>query len=327
MQQQYNSRNQTTLTQPAADQQQFLKQLTHTAINGYGGSRSYVPPPNQNQGVTTTLTAGAINPAPTEQGGLGTPGSRPPMGAANIKGAMLPPPPPGAAPGTSNNNGPNSAKSTPVLAARTKEGSSPGGIEGVSPENARPASRPIPGSTPQAISAPTTPANNPITGSAVTPGRPSTMSAPSPSQLMQQQQQQSSRPQSQSPSGLSISRAPASTPLQAAPNPSAIQAQNYQTAGASLGGLNGMPNANNGSVPTPSSLMPVALGNPGAALTTGDPGANDIFGMGTMSALDLQMMSYPEDTFGQSMGLDFSLPDDFYTTYIDEATLDSVSGP
>jgi hypothetical protein len=321
MQQQYNSRNQTTLTQPAADQQQFLKQLTHTAINGYGGSRSY-PPPNQNQGVPIALTAGAINPAPTEQGALGTPGSRPLMAPTNLKGAMLPPPPPGTAPGTSNTNGPNSAKSTPVLAARTKEGSSPSGIEGVSPENARPASRPIPGSTPQAISAPTTPANNPITGSAVTPGRPSTMSAPSPSQLMQQQQ--SSRPQSQSPSGLSISRAPASTPLQAAPNPSAIQAQNYQTAGASLGGLNGMPNANNSSVPTPASLMPVALGNPGAALSTGDPGGNDIFGM---TPLDLQMMSYPEDTFGQSMGLDFSLPDDFYTTYIDEATLDSVSGP
>ncbi|PVF93924.1 hypothetical protein CPB86DRAFT_818410 [Serendipita vermifera] len=319
--QQYNPRNQTNLPQQP-DQAQYLKQLHQTAINGYGNTSTranYIPP--SNPGLPTALTAGAGNPPPSEQGALGTPGSRPPMGpTSSAKGAMLPPPAPNStmqATGAPNTNAPNSNKSTPIMAARTKEGSSPSGVDGISPENARPASRPIPGSTPQAVSAAATP-SNPMTGLPVTPGRPSTISAPSPG--LMGQPQQLSRPQSQSPSGLSVPRAPASTPLQAPPNPSAIQAQNYQAGGAPLGGLNGVPGPGNLSLSTPTTLMPATLGNLSTGLTVGDPTATDIFN------LDLQMMNYP-DEFGHSMALDFNLTDDFYSSYIDEATLDSVSGP
>ncbi|CAG8613876.1 11023_t:CDS:2, partial [Acaulospora colombiana] len=314
--QQYNQRNQATL-QP--DHQQHLKQLQQSTINGYNPRASYIPPPNP--GMPTNLTAGAGGTVPSEQVALGTPGSRPQMGPTGPpKGAMLPPPAPNSTmqpTGATNTNGPNSGKGTPVMAARIKEGSSPGGIEGVSPENARPGSRPIPGSTPQAVSAAPTP-SNPITGPPLTPGRPSTISAPSPG--LMGQPQQLSRPQSQSPSGLSVPRAPTSTPLQPALNPSVIQAQNYQTAGGPLGGLNGVPNPNS-SLSAPASLMPVTLGNPSAGLAGPDTSTSDLFGM----SLDLQMMNYPDD-FGQSMTLDFGLSDDFYS-YIDEAaTLDSGPG-
>ena len=271
--------------------------MAQTAVNTYNIKPTY---PTQQ------------NPAPT-----GPPGTPAEPTARNAKGIMLPPPPPNSAsqpaPGAGNGT---PGKNTPVMSglqprnASNKDGSSPG--EGVSPESARPGSRPIAGPAPQV-----TPATVP--GTVSTPGGPSAISAPSPSQIATPQQ--ISRPQTQSPSQSIITRPSTATTNGipggvAAPNPSAMLANRYATTA---------PGAANGAI---GAQAAVTQSNTGMGASTdimgGVPLANDLF-MG----LDFPMMSYADEDFGSGMPLDFGPTfgvDETYNLYIND-TLDGVNGP
>ena len=244
------------------------------------------------------------------------------------KRAMLPPPPPHnpSIPSPVPGGQMPLSKGTPIMSGAvprglpgSKDDSSPSGIDAFSPENNRPASRPIPGSTPQAIaSAPTPTASAP--GPAPIPGAPSAMSIPSPSQLATPQQ--SSRPQSQSPSSTAIAR-PSTATLNGTPtpNPATMLSRPYPGApsgpGSMLGGGPGNHTLNSGHLggaPGPSNGM--------------ESHSNDLFGMGLgmpFAQFDMQMMNFQEDAFppfdlslGLSGGEEFSM-------YINDPG-DSVSG-
>jgi hypothetical protein len=288
--------------------QQYFAQMQQTAVNTYNIKQTY-PQQQQNPGLTGPPGAAA---GPVVRGATNAP-----------KGPMLPPPPPNAStgqptPGTGNTT---PGKNPPVMSglqarnAGSKDGSSPG--EGVSPDSARPGSRPIPGSTPQMTPAP-------IPGTASTPGGPSAISAPSPSQMATPQQ--ISRPQTQSPSQAAIARPSSATTnglVGSIPNPSAMLAR--YGGGAPPGGTNGAAQA--GSTPSNPSM------GGSTEMLGGVPLTNDLFtSLNSSIPFDFQMMGYQEDdTFGANMSLDFGTTfgmDGNYdmSAYLNESSLDSING-
>lgn len=318
---------------PQADQQYFA-QLQQTAHATYNIKSASYPPAN-----------------PLPQG----PPSEPPIRGATSapKGSMLPPPPPGPTggqPTTQPSNG-TPGKNTPGpsgLVPRpggNKDGSSPGGAEGISPEAVRPGSRPTLGSTPQM-----TPSA--IPGTTSTPGGPSAISAPSPSQMTTPQQ--ISRPQTQSPSSAALGRPPSAptnglgggggaTPGPAGgapapvPNPSALLARGFPTPGGSGGGGGGMQGGGPGSQSTPAHSAS-GMGGSGSMLGGTEPLTNDLFmGLGSnplTAPFDFQMMGYHEGEGGFPSDMNFDLGAGFsmdnsydMSMYLDDNTLDSVNGP
>lgn len=304
--------------------QQYFASLQQQAFTGYKPtqtSNGSMPPsiPNPSQ---------PLNADPTGQFG------RPPVGGTNLpKGAMLPPPLPNNAsiPSPAAGGQVPSAKGTPIMSGAVPRGlggikdeSSPSGVDGFSPEMARPASRPNPGSTPQAMPSAPTPSAS-AAGPAPTTGAPSTMSAPSPSQLATPQQ--TSRPQSQSPSATATARPSTATingapAVGSTPNQSAMLARSYPGAPSGPGNTLGGP-------PTNPSLAPGLLGGPSVNPATMDSNSNDLFGMALgvpFSGLDMQMMGFHEDSFSTlDFGLGIGTGEDTYNMFINDPA-DSVTG-
>ncbi len=304
--------------------QQYFAQMQQTAVATYNIKPGGYPAP-QNAGP----------PGPSSEQSL--------RGATNApKGSMLPPPPPTSntnqpAPGTNGTPGKNTGGMSGLAPrnAGNKDGSSPG-QEGVSPENVRPGSRPMLGSTPQM-----TPASMP--GAASTPGGgPSAISAPSPSQMATPQQ--ISRPQTQSPSSAALGRPPTATTNGlasgggggggAVPSPNSLIARFSGNPPPSSGGPGGAPGAQaNQSTPAHSTS---GMGGSSSLLGGSEPLTNDLFmslgGNPLTAPFDFQMMGYQEnDSFGEigfDLNTNFGMDDTYnMNMYINENSLDSSHAP
>jgi hypothetical protein len=274
------------------------------AITAYKPPAPVGPPVNntmtdQSSQFTRPTTVGATNPA---------------------RGSMLPPPPPGAPqqPPTPGGTVPKTSMANgllPPAPVATKDGSPK--VDGVSPENTRPGSRPIP-STPQIPSAPTP------TGIPSTPGGPPIMSDLSPSQLATPQQ--ISRPQSQSPNARPSTAGAGAMGSVVPPTPAALLARGYpgpSPVGAPPSGLPGISNPTmTPTSMTNNSMMPPSnsFGGLGGVGMGGDPSTADLFplDMGGGTSFDFQMMDFQ----GYS---DFTITD-FTSELFQDAALDSITG-
>lgn len=236
------------------------------------------------------------------------------VGPPNVvgRGAMGPPPPPNAGqppqmPGVLTPGGkPPVNGLLPPAQPGTKDGSPK--IDGVSPENTRPASRAAP-STPQQVPSAPTP-----TGMISTPGG---HTAPSPAQLATPQQ--ISRPPTQSP-GAPPSTVGLGPTASAATTPAALLARGPSAGppmgGTMPGGFTAMPPANilNGSmIPPSSSSLGGAGGGPTGATMGIDSSSDSLFG--SLDDFGLQMMNFQEPFSG--MAFDFPMEDFFQDSSLD----------
>ncbi|KAG8756528.1 Transcriptional activator flo8 [Serendipita sp. 396] len=307
--------------QAPADHQQYFSNLSHAAVAGYN--------------ISTALSA-APPTASTDPGG---PMNRPPPATTvGQKGAMGPPPPPsssGAPPNVMTSTAPPTGKSTPVMSRLTprgmsKDSSSPGGGDGVSPE--RPASRPIPGSTPQATQS--TPTSSAATaGTASTPGNATAVSAPSPGQFATAQQgQQIIRPQTQSPSAAPITR-PSTGTMNGVSNatptqtPTSLLPRSY----GSVSTINGPPAPGNTVLASPASngITPGSTtftGAPSAPIVNSEP--HDLFNMHLGMPFDNQLMGFQDDSFAMmDFGLGGPLDDDYsMSMFMPDPSIDTING-
>lgn len=240
------------------------------------------------------------------------PGSQPRLTTVGPRvGAMLPPPLPGQPqqiPGVTTPGGKPVNGLLPPVQPGTKDGSPK--IDGVSPENTRPASRPAP-STPQQVPSAPTP-----TGMISTPGG---HTAPSPAQLATPQQ--ISRPPTQSPGAPPSTVGIGATPS-AATTPAALLARG-PGAGPPMGGpMSGgftIPPTNmlNGSIIPPSTSLGGG-GGPPTGVTMGNDSSSDPLFSG-FEDFGFQMMNFQEPF--SNIGFDLTMED-----FLQDSSLDSITG-